>query len=335
MLTLHVGTYENAGGQGLVPLKIAEDGALAPGTPSALAPNASFGVRGHGLVYLVDEQEHGGLTVLRAERGGWDRVTRSATLGAAPCYLALDRQGTRLAVANYESGSVALYALDQHGLPIDPPALFRSRGKGPVAGRQDGPHAHCVQFSHGGEGLYLVDLGADSVWCLRLGMGAIFLDADIAWRAPPGTGPRHVLFHPRRPLALVLSELASTLTLLHARDGKLLPHQSVSTVPADFSGESLGGHLLLNAAGTRVYVSNRGHDSVAVFALEGDRLELLQHLPTGGAHPRHFVLREEHGLLAVAHERDGRIELLELARDGTLAPAGRGVQIPGACFVLG
>jgi 6-phosphogluconolactonase len=334
MLKLWLGTYAKSGGRGLVPLSVATDGTIAAGDPFAAAANASFGVRGNGLAYFVDEQDDGALTVIEASEGGWRGLARVATLGGAPCHLALDRSGGRLAVANYASGTVALYALGSDGLPLGPPALFQGSGSGPVADRQDGPHAHCVRFSRGGEGLYWVDLGADRVECLKLGKGAVFLDAVTAWRAPPGSGPRHLLFHPNRPLALLLSELASTLTVLQLRDGTLHPHQAISTLLAGFRGESLGGHLELNAAGNRLYASNRGHDSLAVFALESGRLELVQHIASGGAHPRHFVLAEEHGVLAVAHERDGRVAVFALAPDGTLAPRGPGATVAGACFLL-
>jgi 6-phosphogluconolactonase len=337
MFTIHVGTYAKNGGRGLVPLSVAPGGAIAAGEAFADAANASFGVTGNGLAYLVDEQDEGALTVLRPSEGGWERLARLPTRGAAPCHAALDRHGTRLAVANYGSGSVALYALDAAGLPIAPPALFQGEGRGPVAERQDGPHAHCVRFSRGGEALYWVDLGADRVECLKLGKGAVFLDTATAWRAPPGTGPRHLLFHPRGSVSLVLSELASTLTLLEVRDGTLRPLQSVSTLPAGIAGESLGGHLELSRDGSRVYVSNRGHDSIALFALDAarHRLELVRHVASGGAHPRHFVLREDFGLMAVAHEQDDTVATLAIAADGTLAAAGQAVQVPGACFVLG
>jgi 6-phosphogluconolactonase len=119
--------------------------------------------------------------------------------------------------------------LGADGLPQGQPALFQASGSGPNEERQEGPHAHCVRFSLGGEALYLVDLGGDQMLCLKLGRGATFADARTAWRAPPGSGPRHLLFHPRRTLAVVLSELAATLPLLGACACRLRPIQSVST----------------------------------------------------------------------------------------------------------
>jgi 6-phosphogluconolactonase len=337
MVTFYVGTYEKSGGRGLTPLSVAAGGACTTGEPFAGAANASFAVRGRGLVYLVDERDEGAINVLRARDGGWERVAQVATAGAAPCYVALDPGGTRLAAANYATGSVALFDLDAHGLPIAPPTVFQGSGSGPVADRQDGPHAHCVRFSSGGEELYWVDLGADRIGCLTLtppSAGATFLQETTAWRAPPGIGPRHLLFHRSRPLALVLSELASTLTLLEMHEGRLRPRQTLSTLPTGFSGESLGGHLELSVDGTRAYASNRGHNSIAVFALEDERLELIQHVASGGAHPRHFAPLEGEGLAAIAHEKDGRVRLFGISADGTLAATGHGATVPGACYVL-
>ena len=336
MVTLHVGTYAEAGGPGLVPLAVAPDGTMEQGSPFAGAANASFAIHSprHDLHFLTDEQEQGAVTVLRCERGAWRRLARVETGGAAPCFLALDADENRLAAANYESGTAALFALDDVGLP-QAPALFQSSGRGPVAERQEGPHAHCVQFSRDGSGLYLVDLGADRV--LRLDLdGAAFGEAGTAWQAPAGEGPRHLQFQPNAPLAIVLSELASRLTLFGIADDRWHPRRVRSTLPYGFAGESLGGHLALNLAGDRVYVSNRGHDSIAVFALDAaaGELALLQHVATGGEHPRHFVLLEDERLLVAAHEKDGRIAAFRIGGDGTLAPLGDGTRVPGACFLL-
>lgn len=333
-MQLHIGTYEKSGGRGLVPLTIAADGTMSAGEPFASAANASFGVRGNGLVFLVDEQDEGAVNVLRPISGGWERVARVASGGKAPCYVALDRDARRLAVANYESGTAALYKLDASGLPRGEPAIFQSHGTGPNPERQEGPHAHCVRFSFGDEALYLVDLGADEVMCLKLAGEGRFADARQAWRAPPGTGPRHLLFHPRKTLAVVLSELAATLTLLDTGDCKLRPRQIISTTPGESKADNLGGHLVLDREGARVYASNRGDNSIVLFALEDQQLKLVQRVESGGNHPRHFVLLERERLLVVAHEKDSRVTAFDVGDDGTLSSKGEAIVVPGACFIL-
>ena len=332
MTLLHVGTYEESGGRGLVPVELAADGALIPGEPFADAANASFGARGTGLVYLVDEQDEGALNVLRREGGRWRRLARVPTGGAAPCYVALSADGRQLAVTNYASGSAALYRLDAEGLPQLPPAMFRNEGRGPNEERQEGPHLHCARFSPDGSALYLVDLGADQVVCLALSEEG-FGEASVVWTAPSGSGPRHMLLHPTEPRALVLSELAATLTLLGRGPLGFETLKKQATASPGPGGENLGGHLAVNPARTRAYVSNRGDDTLAVFTLGGG-LEPLQHVPSGGRHPRHFALIVAERKLVVAHEKDGTVASFDIEADGRLRDTGHRVTIPGACFVL-
>lgn len=333
MPTLHIGIYSKDGGAGLVPLTLAPDGTLACGEAYAEAENASFAASGNGLVYLVDEREDGAINVLRRDGETWRRMARVPSGGEEPCYVSLSPDGRRLAVANYASGSAALYALDEAGLPVFAPALFRNEGSGPNAERQEGPHAHCVRFSEDGAALYMVDLGADQVLRLPLTEDG-FGEVSVAWTAPAGAGPRHLLFHPDRPEVLLLSELAATLTLLSVGPLGFETRQTLPTAPKGFQGENLGGHLALSADGSRVYVSNRGHDSLAVFALADQRLELLQHLDSGGQHPRHFALLEDERKLVVAHEKDGCVAAFDLMPDGTLQGPIASITVPGACSVV-
>lgn len=152
--------------------------------------------------------------------------------------------------------------------------------------------------------------------------------------APAGSGPRHLVFHPSLPLALFVSELANTLTLLRVDDDQLVAVQTISTLPAGFAGKSLAGQMSLNASGDRVYVTNRGHDSIGVFAWRHGALELLQHVPSGGASPRAFVLLEDEGQLLLANEEGGNLSSFSILADGTLSPPEVKIPLPGAVFLL-
>jgi 6-phosphogluconolactonase len=221
--------------------------------------------------------------------------------------------------------------LDAKGLPIAPTA-FQASGFGPVKDRQEGPHVHCVRFAPNGQALYAVDLGADHV--LRLELEGTRLGAcGIAYRAPPGSGPRHLLFHPRRPCALSLSELRATLTLLEVADGRLEPVAACPMTPEGFAGENLGGHLEW-PRGDRAYVTTRGHDSVVLIDVDLDRggIAVRQHVPSGGRSPRHFLLLDD--LLVVAHEKDGAVTSFSVSGDGSVSPTGQRTTVPGACFVF-
>jgi 6-phosphogluconolactonase len=335
MANLFIGTYAKSGGRGLYPLRVAADGALSVGACAAPAQNASFGAysAAHDLHYLVDEFG-GRLSAWKRGDDEWRLLASVASSGTEPCYVALDDEDRWLAVANYGSGSFALFTLDAAGLPAGPLAAFQDRGTGPVEGRQDGPHMHCVRFGPDRHSLYAVDLGADHVLRFALDAGTLD-DVQIAYRAPPGSGPRHLLFHPERPFALLASELASTLTLLAVDGGRLEPLAICRTNPADWHGENIAGHLEWPAT-ARAYVTNRGHDSIALVEVDLDAATLTpaQHVPSGGRSPRHFVLLEESRQLVVAHEKDGAITSFAVAADGRLAPSAHRATVAGACYIF-
>lgn len=336
---LLIGTYARNGGAGLHSLSSRGTSWTLGGAYTG-AQNVSFGTYSarHDLYYFVDERTEGTLGVFRSVGGGWDRLASVGTRGAEPCYVALNSDESCLAVANYGSGNIVLFPLDDRtGLPIEPPAVRQNLGNGPVGKRQDGPHAHCVCFGPDRRWLYHVDLGTDEVLAYSVGpsTGSIG-ERTIAYRAPAGSGPRHLVFHPCRPLGLLLSELASTLTVLEVeKGGSLSAKDVVTTLPSEFAGESLGGHLSLNTAGDRVYVTNRGHDSIAVFAwTEGHPPEILQHMPSSGASPRSLVLLEAERQLLLANEEGGNVAAFGIRVDGTLSPPGLDLAVPGAAFLL-
>jgi 6-phosphogluconolactonase len=336
---LLVGTYARNGGKGLQALHPAPDDGWIAGEAFAPAQNASFGTYSarHGLYYFVDEQAEGAVGAFREGSTGWEQVARVRTQGADPCYVALNRDESLLAVANYGSGSIALFRLDDRtGVPIEPPAVLQNAGGGPVADRQEGPHGHCACFSPDQRWLFHVDLGTDEVLAHAVDTGSGSLgERSVAYRGPAGSGPRHLVFHPALPLALLVSELASTLTVLRLEGSRLVEQQTLSTLPQGFAGESLAGHLSIDRAGERVYVTNRGHDSIAVFAWdEAGRLELLQHVPSGGASPRSFVVLETERQLLVANEEGENITAFRLRSDGTLSPHHAEIALPGTAFLF-
>ena len=329
------GTYAREGGKGLYPLR-PQGTEWTVGEPIPTIANISFGVRSarHGLVYLVSEAQQGSV-------GAYDNAFRALatrpTLGAGPCYIALSPDQSALAIANYSSGTVALLPLDSAtGLPQGDGQSVQHEGHGPNAGRQAGPHAHWVGFSPDGRWLHSVDLGADAIFLHPIDAKTRRLGTtEIAFRAPPGSGPRHLARHPRLPIAYLVSELANTLTVLGANpDGRFRSMHVQSTLPAGFSGASQAAHIAVNAAGTRLYVSNRGHNSIAVFALAADGgARLIQHVDSGGNWPRFFLLNEARREMLVANERSGTIVRFAVDRDGQLQASGTPIAVPGVVFL--
>lgn len=333
---LMAGTYANEGGVGLVSLKAANGGWTA-GKADVAIRNASFGVvsQHHRLRYLLDEQQKGTMGVYDASLR---RLALSYTLGADPCHIALYNDARLLAAANYSSGSVALWKLDPAtGLPTGEPEVAAHQGSGPNTARQAGPHAHWVGFDRSGDILHSVDLGADAIFSHHIDRAAgKIADTTIAYRAAAGSGPRHLVRHSRMPIAYLVAELANTVTVLRAAaDGTFTRQSEVSTLPSSFQGTSFAAHMALNAAGTRLYVSNRGHDSIAVYAV-GSRgeLRLLQHVSCGGHWPRYFKLMEARNEMLVANERSGGIARLPLDQDGRLKTAAGNTPVPGVVFLI-
>ncbi|MBB3910579.1 6-phosphogluconolactonase [Sphingomonas desiccabilis] len=331
---MHVfaGGYQEPGARGLCRLTITGEG-LEAGPNLAAYANVSAGIRrpGTGLWYLVDE-EADRVTLADADTD-WREVASFSSGGHGPCHLALDRSGRLLSIANYGSGTVAMYRLDGEGLPVGPPAIHQNEGQGPNVERQEGPHAHWVGFAPDGR-LYAADLGTDQILAFptHAPTGALG-EPSVAYAAPPGSGPRQLAFHPILPVAFLVSELASTLTVLKIEESGTLSVQHIlSTLPADAAPDSLGGAVALNPAGTRLYVSNRGHDSVASFAVDPEgEVRLLGHTPSGGTSPRFLLLLEDK--LLVAHEKAGGVTILPLDGTGRPGPSAGQAELPGAAFL--
>jgi 6-phosphogluconolactonase len=339
MPPIFVGTYAESGGPGLQRLGFhAARGWACEGAFPGVR-NASFGAYStrHDLHYLVDEHQAGTVGVFRRSGDDWQEVARVATKGEDPCYIALDADEGMLAVANYGSGTVAVFRLDPAtGTPLDDPDVLANAGHGPVRDRQGGPHAHCVRFGPDGTWLFHVDLGTDEILAYRRDPATNRLgERRVAYAAPAGSGPRHLVLHPTLPLAILVSELASTLTVLRVEGGTLTAVHEVSTLPDGFTGDSIAGHLSLDRSGARIYVTNRGHDSVAVFDwADGGVPRLLQHVPSGGESPRAFLLLEKERLFVLANEEGNSVTVFAVLDEGTLAPHHQSIAAPAPAFVF-
>lgn len=335
-IQMFAGTYAAEGGKGLYLFTYdAAADRWAVGAPVPGIVDASFGVGGgpSGAYYLVQEGRRGTVSAYAPD---WTRRGTATTQGEDPCFAALDRASLCLAVANYSSGSVAFHRLDRAtGVPGEP-VVFRHVGSGPNASRQQAPHAHWVGFSPDRRWLHSVDLGADTIFAYRFDPQARALSPPVvAWRATGGAGPRHMVHHPRLPRAYVVCELSNQLITLDAGpDGSFTTRQTLSTLPAGYTGASQAAHIAVDRAGERLYLSNRGHDSIAAFALDAAGTpSLIQHVSCGGRWPRLFRLLERERRLIVANERSGTLAVLQIASDGRLTPTSQSLVVPGIAFI--
>ena len=307
-------------------------GELKPAGLAVETTNPSFLVVGASGQFLYAVNEVGGKGMVSAF--SIDRAAARLTLidqvsskGGGPCHLALDSTGRWLAVANYETGSVAVLPVGADGKLGEAAGFDQHHGSSVNRARQEGPHAHEAVFSPDNRYLLVPDLGLDQILVYRFdaSKGTIAPNDPPFAVVAPGSGPRHLAFHPNGKVVYVLNEIASTVTAFHydAAKGALQDFQTVSALPAHFTQASTAAEIVVNAAGTAVYASNRGHDSIAMFDIQPVLFKLAEpeHTPTLGKTPRQFTLDPDGRFLLVSNQDSDNIEVFRVhQRSGELTP---------------
>jgi len=296
--------------------------------------NPSFGTQNNDgtLLYFVEEQQQGYVRSFKrnAENASITPINAHSSQGQNPCHLSLSPSEQHLAVANYSSGNVAVFKLSDTGALVDQPTVMQHRGRGPNAKRQEGPHAHWAQWTPDSKFLYAVDLGTDQVMGYTFDTSSGHVGRPFtALKTEPGAGPRHMVFHPTRNWAYVINELSNQIVFATRNtDGQLHSEQKISTLPDDFDGPSQAAHIAINNAGTRLYSSNRGHDSITVFKIASNGiLSVLQHIATQGHWPRFFLLLDDEKLLFVANERSNNVVAFRVNALGMISQTGQSAQV--------
>jgi len=337
---LYVGTYTDAKrSDGIYLLRMdPRTGQLrAVGSVDA-GPNPSFLAlhRNGRLLYAVNEVEQGavGAFAIAAETGALTRLNQQPSEGSAPCYVSLDKSGGAVLIANYDSGSVALLPLETGGALARATSVVKHEGSGPVADRQGQPHAHCIMTDPSNRFALAADLGADRVFVYRLDHDEKSLRRNVGGDAVmrAGAGPRHLAFHPTRPFVFVANELDSTVATLRfdAERGALQVLETRSTLPAGWTGTNFPADLHVAPSGRTLYVSNRGHNSIAVCSIAGSgTLALDQVVATDGDWPRNFSLDPTGRWLLVANQKSDSIVVFSRdEKTGTLTQTSQRIAIP-------
>jgi 6-phosphogluconolactonase len=264
-------------------------------------------------------------------------INKQPTRGSITAYAGFDRTGRWLLVANYRMGedglrpsqAAVVFPIEADGGLGPPAASVGHSGSGPNAARQEGPHPHCVLASPDNRHVVVADLGIDRIMVYRFdaATGTLTPAASASVALEPGSGPRHLVFSPDGRFLYVINELANTVTALEwdAARGGLAPLQTISTLPAGWQGESHCSDVQLSPDGRFLYGANRGHDSIAIFAVDGTsgRLALAGHHPTMGRTPRQFTLDPAGRFLLVANQDgDAVVVLARDAASGMLSDTG-------------
>ena len=275
------------------------------------------------------DQSSGKLSLLNQQPSG----------GTGPCHLVVDASGKNVLVANYSGGSIEVLPIGAEGRLGEPTTVIQHRDPdgGPAPRRS---HAHSINLDAGQQYAFVADLGLDRVFQYRFDpkAGTLVPNESAAVKLADKAGPRHFAWHPSGRFAFVINELNSTVTAFSydARQGTLREIQTLSTLPQGFKGKSDCAEVQVHPAGKFLYGSNRGHDSIAIFAIDQQtgQLKPVSHEPTGGKTPRNFAIDPTGQYLLAANQDSNTIVVFRLdSQTGLLQATGEKVDVPAPVCV--
>jgi 6-phosphogluconolactonase len=335
---MYVGSY----GKGISAFRFdAHNGHLQPlgmvgevENPSFLATDREYRYLYAASEVLGDKEGAVAAFAVNRSNGSLHFLNSLPSAGLAPCHVAVDHSSKMVMVANYTSGGVSAFPIEQDGRLGPMSAFMNAHGHGPHE-RQNGPHAHEVVISADNRMAYVPDLGLDRVRLYRLDPAhATLTPNEPAFaKQDPGMGPRHLSFSPDEKFAYVMNELKSEVSVFShdAATGNLTKIQDVSTLPHGFSGANAPAEILVDSAGRFVYATNRGSDSIAVFAIDGSKgtLRQVQVISSEGVMPRGFEIDPSgHFAFAGNQETNSFVVYKIDAQTGQLTPTGQNEKTP-------
>lgn len=344
----YVGTYTEKKSKGIYAFRFhAGTGKLTPAGLAAEITNPTFLTihPNRRFLYAVKEVDEfagkkaGAVSAfsIDARSGKLTPLNEVTSGGPGPCHVSLDKTNKNVLVANYNGGSIEVIPIDGDGRLKEPSQFVQHHGTGPNPERQEAPHAHCIQTSPDNRFALVADLGLDEVLVYHLdpARGAVTPNDPPFGKTPPGAGPRHFSFAPNGRFVYVINEIQCTLTTFSYdyQRGALKALQTVSTVPKDYkvTKDDSTAEVYVHPSGKFVYGSNRGPDSIAVFAIDQKTglVNPIEHVSTQGKTPRHFALDPTGKFLLAENQDTDSIVVFHINQEtGRLTPAGVKVEAP-------
>lgn len=350
----YIGTYtEKTKSKGIYAFRMEDtSGKLSLIGVAAEAANPSFLALhpGEKYLYAVNEtsefgdEKSGAVSAFSIDRktGKLTLLNQVASRGEGPCHISLDKTGRYVLVANYDSGTVAVFPVQEDGQLGKYTGYAKHTGHSVNKERQGGPHAHWISTSPDNQFLLVADLGIDRILVSKFHLpdGAFTTSKSSSGvKLKDGAGPRHAAFSPSGKFFYVASELNSTVTAYSysARDGTLHQLQTVSTLPKDFSGANEVAEIAVHPSGRFLYISNRGRDSLAVFSIDPRKgtLTPLADIATQGKTPRNFAFDPSGKFLLAANQNSDSIVVFKIdAETGGLSLTGQSLEVPSPVDVV-
>jgi 6-phosphogluconolactonase len=336
---MYVGTYTGPDSKGIYLYRFnPATGAVTSLGLAGEARNPSFlALHPSGeYLYSSDENDRGSVSAFKIDRktGKLTLLNSVASHGAAPCALEVDATGRNLLVANYTSGTVALLPIGPDGRLAEAVVVDQHKGSGVNKQRQEGPHAHSANFAPGNRFALVADLGLDKIFVYRFDAAkhTLALNQPAFGTVPPGSGPRHVAFHPNGKFAYSVSELKATVTAFawDGAAGTLRTLATVSSAPAGWTGVPDGAEIQVHPSGKFAYSANRGTaNNITTYRVGANGLlELVGVTPVGGKAPRYFGFDPTGTWLVAANQDTNRIVWFRVdPASGKLTPAGKPIDV--------
>ncbi len=262
-------------------------------------------------------------------------LNQVSSRGGGPCHVSVDKTGKYVLLANYGGGSVAMFPVLEDGRLGEASAFVQHTGSSVDTKRQEGPHAHSINPSPDNRFALAADLGLDQLLVYRFDpkKGVLAANNPPFAKVNPGAGPRHFDFHPGGMFVYVINEMQSSVTAFSydPAGGVLRELQTVSTLPKDFTGENDTAEIEVHPAGKFLYGSNRGHDSIAVFAIDSAKgtLTPVEHVSTQGKTPRNFEIDPTGSYLIAENQDSNNLVVFRIdPKTGRLTPTGQVVDSP-------
>ena len=301
----------------------------------AISPDGRF-------LYSIDAEQFGGKNdefvaayAIEGPDGKLRRINRQSSRGSASCYLDVDATGKTVLVANYSTGSVAALPVEKDGRLGEAASFIKHLGSSVDPDRQKAPYAHSIIASPDNKFALAADLGIDKILIYRLNSEAAKLAASETQSSadlPPGSGPRHLTFHPNGKRMYVINELKNTVSFFDyaPAGGRLMLRQTISTLPADFTGKSYCADLKITPDGRFLYGTNRGHDSIAMYRIADDGgLSLIGIEPSRGKGPQNLLITPDGKWLLCANMPGNNVVVFAIDGDtGRLNPHGESISTP-------
>lgn len=294
------------------------------------------------FLYSIDTEQFGGKEnesvaayAIEDRRGTLRRLNHVSARGSASCYLDIDSTGRTVLLANYSTGSVAALPVQKDGSLGPATSFFQHTGSSLNPKRQKAPYAHSIVISPDNRFALAADLGIDKVLCYRLDAASSRLtvnDAQVSVSVEPGSGPRHLTFHPNGQRVYLINELKNTVTFFSYEPdaGRLDAQQTISTLPDDFDGVSHTADVKITPDGKYLYGTNRGHDSIAMYRIADDgRLSLIGIEPSLGKGPQNLLITPDGQWLLCANMPGNNVVVFRIESEtGTLTATGEPVPVP-------